>query len=154
VITSSVAAAHTLANVESAEQPVVELENDSAFARYVQSKTAAAYQIHAYAAKHPKRHFSFVNIYPGWVLGVNPLAKTRYDAFNGSNMTLGWLFAPIKVNAMFGVSEDEPPLPVVSGTVHVLDVADGHVKALNIEKLPGDYHNFIMESKSPHGDCE
>ena len=155
VITSSVAAAHTAANAtDSAEQPVVALENDSAFARYTQSKTAAAYQIHAYAASHPQRHFSIVNIYPGWVIGVNPLAKTRYDALNGSNMTLGWLFLPIKVNVMFGVPEDEPPLPVASGTVHVLDVAEGHVKALDVKKVPGYYQHFVMDSHSPHGASE
>jgi hypothetical protein len=88
------------------------------------------------------------------VLGVNPLAKTRPEALNGSNLTLGWLFLPFKINAMMGVSDDEPPVAAVSGTVHVDDVAEGHIKALDVDKVPGGYQNFLMISNSPHGDCE
>ena len=44
---------------------------------------------------------------------------------------------------------EKPPL--VSETVHLDDVVEGHVKALDEEKVKGRMRNFLMCSDSPTG---
>jgi len=107
-----------------------------------------------YVEKNSSRHFSIVNIHPGFVLGPHPLAHNKQEGFNGSNITLGWLFAPIKFNMFYGVSDDEPPVPVSNETVHINDVAEAHVNALDCEKVPGSYKNYVVAAEGPYGPGE
>ena len=35
--------------------------------------------------------------------------------------------------------------------MHIDDVVEGHVKALDTKKVPGEYRNFLLNSDSPTG---
>ena len=41
--------------------------------------------------------------------------------------------------------------PLLSEIVHLEDVVESHVKALDIEKVPGSYRNFLLCSHTPKG---
>lgn len=132
----------------------LDLERDSRFEWYLTSKSAATNMVDDYVANNKSRHFSIVNVHPGWVLGPNPLAHNKQEGLNGSNMVLGWLFVPIKFNMFYGVSDEEPPVPLSSEVVHIDDVAEAHVSALNRDKVPGEYKNYILAGQSPYGICK
>ena len=119
------------------------------FRRYNNSKIAAINLVHEYAASQKPR-FSIINIMPGWVLGPEELSQSKKEAFQGSNQILGWLFAPISIGPFFGLPAEEET-PLLSETIHLDDVADGHVKALDTEKVPGQYRNFLLCSDGPSG---
>ena len=59
------------------------------FHRYINSKIAATNLVHEYGAHRLDSHFSIVNIMPGWILGPEELARSKQEAFKGSNLILG-----------------------------------------------------------------
>ena len=122
------------------------------FHRYINSKIAAANLVHAFSetTEFQKAHFSIVNIMPGWVLGPEELATTKRDAFKGSNLILGWLFMPLKLNPFLDLGADEEA-PLLAESVHLDDVAEAHVNALNVHKVKGNYRNFLLCSDAPYG---
>ena len=87
---------------------------------------------------------------PGWILGPEELSYSKAEAFKGSNLILGFLFAEFTISPLFGLPMSEKP-PLVSETVHLDDVVEGHVKALDEEKVKGRMRNFLMCSDSPTG---
>ncbi|KAL9057864.1 MAG: hypothetical protein Q9162_002094 [Coniocarpon cinnabarinum] len=127
-------------------------ESTCGFHRYVNSKIAAANLVHAYSETSEFRtsHFSIVNIMPGWVLGPEELTTTKRDAFKGSNLILGWLFMPVKLNPFLDLPDAEEA-PLLAESVHLDDVAEGHVNALNVDKVKGKYRNFLLCSDGPNG---
>lgn len=120
------------------------------FERYNHSKIAATNLVHEYAASHPNSHFSLVNILPEWVLGPEELARNKQEAFKGSNMILGWLFQDLKINPLLGLP-NEVENPSLAEMVHLDDVTEGHVNALNTEKVPGHCRSFLLCSHGPTG---
>ena len=123
-----------------------------AFLRYNNSKIAALNLVDEYAAadENKNRHFSIVNIKPGWVLGPEELARSKQEAFKGSNLILGWLFMELHIGPLWGLPADED-LTVISETVHLDDVVESHVNALDTDKVPGAYRNFLLCSDGPTG---
>ena len=120
------------------------------FHHYVNSKVAATNMTREYSSAHPSSHFSIVNIMPGWILGPEELSHSKAEAFKGSNMILGWLFAEVNISPILGLPiSDEAP--VLSETVHLDDVVESHVKALDEEKIKGRMRNFLLCSDSPTG---
>ncbi|KAL8795378.1 MAG: hypothetical protein Q9195_002119 [Heterodermia aff. obscurata] len=117
---------------------------------YTNSKIATANLTREYSSAHPSSHFSIVNIIPGLILGPEELSHSKAEAFKGSNMILGWLFAELNISPLFGLPlSDEAP--VLSETVHLDDVVEGHVKALDEEKIQGQMRSFLLCSHSPTG---
>ena len=118
--------------------------------RYTNSKIATRNLTREYSSTHPSSHFSIVNIMPGWVLGPEELSHSKAEAFKGSNFILGWLFAELNYSPGLGLPlSDEAP--VLSETVHLDDVAEGHVNALDEEKIQGRMREFLLCSDSPTG---
>lgn len=119
--------------------------------RYVNSKIAAHNLIREYAEDHKSSPagFSIVNILPGYVFGPTELAQSKPEAFNGSNIILSWLFTDLDLSPLMGVKKEDAL--ILSETVHLDDVVEAHVKALNTEKVPGKYRNFLMCCDSPTG---
>ena len=132
-------------------QPLVS-DDAPGFERYDHSKVAATNLVHEYGDAHKSESssFSIVNLMPGWILGPEELARNKQEAFKGSNLILGWLFAELSIGPLFGRPENED-VPLVSETVHLDDVVEAHVKALDIDKVPGKYRNFLLCSDSPTG---
>lgn len=120
------------------------------FHRYINSKIAATNLVHNYGAAAASSHFSIVNIMPGWILGPEELARSKQEAFKGSNLILGWLFFELNLAPFLDLPLDEEP-PLLSETVHLNDVVESHVKALNTDKVPGQYRNFLLCSDAPTG---
>ena len=122
------------------------------FQRYINSKIAATNLVHDYgaAASSKNLHFSIVNIMPGWILGPEELARSKQEAFKGSNLILGWLFFDLNLAPFLDLPLEEEP-PLLSETVHLNDVVESHVKALDTDKVPGKYRNFILCSDAPTG---
>ena len=122
------------------------------FRRYVNSKTAALNLVREYGDAHMSETvgFSIVNIMPGWILGPEELARSKQEAFKGSNLILGWLFSELSLGPFFGLDADEAA-PLLAETVHLDDVVECHVKALDTAKVPGKYRNFLLCSHTPCG---
>lgn len=122
------------------------------FHKYINSKIAAINLTDEYVATHQTEedHFSIVNLLPGWVLGPEELARSKQEAFKGSNILLGWLFQRMTLAPLVGLPPEENP-PFFSETVHLDDVVESHVNALNIDKVPGKYRNFLLCSDAPTG---
>ena len=122
------------------------------FHRYINSKIAATNLVHEYGDAHKSdpAHFSIVNIMPGWIIGPEELIRSKKEAFKGSNIILGWLFSELSLAPLLGLSADED-VPLLSETVHLDDVVEGYVKALDTEKVPGNYRNFLFCSHTPNG---
>ena len=121
------------------------------FHRYINSKIAAMNYVREYGAAHESNtHFSIVNIMPGWTFGAEELAQSKQEAFKGSNLILGWLFFDLSLAPFLGLPADEDA-PLLSETVHLDDVVEGHVNALDTDKVPGHYRNFLLCSDSPNG---
>ena len=119
--------------------------------RYINSKIAAHNLIRDYA-ENPKSAaagFSIVNILPGFVFGPEELARSKPEAFKGSNIMLSWLFTDLDLSPLLGGTKEDALM--LSETVHLDDVVEGHVKALDTEKVPGQYRNFLLCSHSPTG---
>lgn len=127
-------------------------DNAPGFHRYINSKIAAMNLVDEYAAtQSPEdRHFSIVNILPGWILGPEELTQSKREAFQGSNVILGWLFADLSLAPYLGLPAGQDA-PFLSETVHLVDVVESHVKALNLDKVPGRYLNFLLCSDTPTG---
>ena len=121
------------------------------FHRYINSKIAATNMIDEYTAAPEFRnaHFS-INIMPGWILGPEELAKNKQEAFQGSNFILSWLFTDLNLAPNLGLPADEYPL-LLSETVHLDDVVEAHVKALDTERIPSKYQSFLLCSDAPTG---
>ena len=85
-----------------------------------------------------------------WVLGPEELARSKQEAFKGSNLILGWLFSESNLAPSLGFPEDEDT-PLLAETVHLDDVVESHINALDTEKVPGKYRNFLLCSHSPTG---
>ena len=117
--------------------------------RYENSKIAATNLVHEYGATQNAR-FSIVNLFPGWILGPEELSRSKQEAFKGSNLILGWLFSELSLAPMLGLPAKED-VPMLQETVHLDDVVESHVKALNTEKVSGKYRNFVLCSHSPYG---
>ena len=122
------------------------------FRIYTDSKIAATNLVHNYGAADKSKdvHFSIVNIMPGWILGPEELARSKQEAFKGSNLILGWLFSELGLGQLYGLPADET-LPLLAETVHLDDVVESHVKALDTDKVPGRYRNFLLCSDAPTG---
>ena len=122
------------------------------FHRYVNSKIAATNLVYEFSntSNFSDAHFSIVNIMPGFVLGPDERARSKVQAFEGSNMVLGWLFMDLKLNAFFNLS-DEEDAPLLAEVVHLDDVTEAHINALDTEKVPGKYQNFLLCSETPNG---
>ena len=122
------------------------------FHRYVNSKSAATNMIDEYTAAPEFRnaHFSIINLMPGWILGPEELAKNKQEAFKGSNIILAWLFADLSLAPYLALPPDEYP-PLLSETVHLDDVVEAHVKALDTERIPSKYQSFLLCSDAPTG---
>ena len=119
--------------------------------RYVNSKIAAHNLIGEYADSHKSATagFSIVNILPGYVFGPTELARSKPEAFKGSNIMLSWLFNEFDLSPLLGGTKEDTRM--LSETVHLDDVVEGHVKALDTEKVPGRYRNFLLCSHGPTG---
>ena len=119
--------------------------------RYINSKIAAHNLVREYADNHKSAAagFSIVNILPGYVFGPEELARTKPEAFKGSNIMLSWLFTDLDLSPLVGGKKED--ILLMSETVHLDDVVEGHVKALDTEKVPGQYRNFLLCSDSPTG---
>ena len=132
-------------------QPLIS-DDAPGFHRYINSKIAATNLVHEYAAGHKPEspHFSIVNIMPGWILGPEELAGSKQEAFKGSNLILSWLFADLNIAPFLGLPADEDA-PLLSETVHLDDVVESHVNALDTDKVPGMYRNFLLCSDGPTG---
>lgn len=137
-----------------ANQPTQPPVSDDAppFRRYINSKTAALNLVREYADAHQSETvgFSIVNLMPGWILGPEELARSKQEAFQGSNLILGWLFSQQSLAPLFGLDADEAA-PLLAETVHLDDVVECHVTALDTAKVPGKYRNFLLCSHSPCG---
>ncbi|KAM0799445.1 hypothetical protein BDR22DRAFT_890341 [Usnea florida] len=120
------------------------------FHRYDNSKAAATNLVDEYANKSKTVQFSIVNLMPGWILGPEELARSKQEAFKGSNIILSWLFTEFSMAPYLGLSMDEDP-PLLSETVHLNDVVECHIKALNTDKVPGNYRTFLLCSNPPTG---
>ena len=122
------------------------------FLKYGNSKIAAMNLVREYeAVKGNKSHFSIVNLMPGWILGPEELARNKQEAFKGSNLILGWLFMELNhLSPLWGLPTTEEP-PVLSETVHLDDVVEAHVNALDTSKVRGKYRNFLLCSDGPRG---
>ena len=122
------------------------------FKRYDDSKIAATNLVHEYGDAHKSEigNFSIVNLMPGWIFGPEELARNKQEAFKGSNLVLGWLFSELSLGPLFGLPANED-VPLLSETVHLDDVVEGHVKALDIDRVPGKYRNFLLCSDTPTG---
>lgn len=127
-------------------------DDAAGFVRYVNSKIAATNLVREYRATHKSEndHFSIVNLMPGWVLGPEELARNKQEAFKGSNLILGWLFRELSLGPLYGLPADED-VPLLSETVHLDDVVEAHVNALDIEKVPGQLREFLLCSEGPTG---
>lgn len=86
----------------------------------------------------------------GWILGPEELAKTKQEAFKGSNMILAWLFADLSLASFLRLPPDEFP-PLLSETVHLDDVVEAHVKALDTERISSKFQSFLVCSDAPTG---
>ena len=119
--------------------------------RYINSKIAAHNLIREYAEnqKSSAAGFSIVNILPGYVFGPTELAQSKPEAFMGSNLMLSWLFTDLDLSPLLGGKKEDALM--LSETVHLDDVVEGHVKALDTEKVPGKYRNFLLCGDSPTG---
>ncbi len=137
------------ANTEMPTQAPVS-DDEPGFARYVNSKIAATNLVHEYSATHEETHFSIVNLMPGWVMGPDELARNKQEAMKGSNLFIGWLFFDYGIGPLLGSAAGEDP-PMLSETVHLEDVVEGHIKALDIDKVPGKDRNFLLCSDGPTG---
>jgi nucleoside-diphosphate-sugar epimerase len=79
-----------------------------------------------------KPHFSVVTLHPVFVFGPNLLQK-RADELSGTNaMLFGSLYSP------------EPMFAPYRG-VHVVDVAEAHIKALSLPEAP--VSSFLLAAK-------
>lgn len=131
--------------------PPTSKEDSPLFLPYHRSKIAANDIVRQYAVNHQSSsHFSIVNLMPGWVLGPNELVSTKADVWQSSNVVLLFLFHQNEMwRAFSNKSPDEVPmLPV---TVHIDDVADAHVRALDVHEGKGQYRNFLLACESPTG---
>ena len=117
---------------------------------YVNSKIATRNITQEYSSTHPSSHFSIVNIMPGYVLGPEELSHSKAEAFKGSNLVFSWLFVDLSISPLVGlpISDKPPMLPMM---VHLEDVVEGHVKALDEEKVKGRLRNFMLCCDSPTG---
>ena len=123
------------------------------FHKYVNSKVASRNLVHDYATAHGQKdlHFSIVNIMPGWIFGPEELTRTKAEAFKGSNQVLAFLFSETRINPLLGLEDEKENAPVLAESVHLDDVVEGHVKALDIDGVPGHYQNFLFCSEGPAG---
>lgn len=123
------------------------------FERYVASKVTATNTVDAYAASpaFAHAHFSVVSLFPGWVLGPSPLATNKPAALHTSNVILSWLFHHLKLNPLLNIPPEVDDVPAPADTVHVDDVAEAHVNALDTARVPGRQRSFLLASDSPHG---
>lgn len=137
------------ADTEVPTQPPVSDEAPG-FHRYVNSKIAATNLVREYAAAHQDSHFSIVCLMPGWVLGPEELARNKQEAMKGSNLFLGWLFSDLSLEPLLGSAGGERP-PALSEVVHLEDVVEAHIKALDTERVPGKARNFLLCSDGPTG---
>lgn len=119
------------------------------FHRYINSKIAAINLVDEYVATQEFKttHFSIINIMPGWILGPEELARNKQEAFN---TILAWLFADLSLARFLGLPADEYP-PVLSKTVHLDDIIEAHVNALNTDQVPGKYRSFLLCSDASTG---
>ena len=122
------------------------------FHRYINSKIAATNLVDEYTAteNYKVSHFSIVNIMPGWILGPEELTPNKQEAFKGSNIILAWLFVDLKLAPFLALPADQD-VPLLSETVHIEDVVEAHVNALDIERIPSKYQSFLLCSDSPTG---
>ena len=127
-------------------------EDAPRFHEYAASKVATTNMVRKYAcSENPKSsHFSIVNLMPGFVLGPEELVHSKKDALKGSNFILSWHFTDLKLNPLFGVGDDEE-MGVIAGIVHLDDTVEGHIKALDTEKIKGKYRAFFMCVEAPYG---
>ena len=132
-------------------QPPV--SNDAVGAhRYTNSKIAAHNFVRDYADNHKSAAvggFGIVNILPGYVFGPEELARSKAEAFKGSNLMLGFLFTDLDLSPLLGGTKEDGLM--LSETVHLDDVVEAHVKALDTDKVAGKYRNFLLCSHSPTG---
>lgn len=120
--------------------------------RYGNSKIACINLVREYATSRSSgnSHFSTVNLFPGWILGPEELARSKKEAFKGSNIILSWLFQELHLGPIIGLGADED-IPVPNTMVHLDDVVEAHVKALDTEKVPGKHRDFLLCSDGPAG---
>lgn len=130
-------------------------EDAPRFFVYNNSKLAMQHHVRQYVAAHPKSSFSIVSLHPGFVLGEAILVTHKADALVGSNMVFrslfdkDWTWAPL-----FSLPANiKVPLP--ASTVHIDDVVEAHVRALEVEEKdwpgPGRWRNYLMQSDGPGG---
>lgn len=79
-----------------------------------------------------KPHFSVVTLHPVFVFGQN-LLQTKADEIAGTN------------GMLFGSLYSEKPMFAPYRGVHVLDVAEAHVKALTLPEAP--VTSFLLSAK-------
>ena len=58
--------------------------------------------------------------------------------------------SPLSLAPFLGLPADQDA-PLLSETVHLDDVVEAHIKALDTEKVPGQYRNFLLCSDTPSG---
>ncbi|KAL8824261.1 MAG: hypothetical protein Q9191_005172, partial [Dirinaria sp. TL-2023a] len=122
------------------------------FHRYINSKIAATNMVDEYTAApaFQNAHFSIINLMPGWIFGPEELAQNRQEAFQGSNVVLAFLFADMNLAPYLALPADERP-PLLSETVHLDDVVEAHINALDTARIPSKYQSFLLCSDAPTG---
>lgn len=104
---------------------------------YAASKVYALHATNEFI-KDKKPSFEVVNMMPAYVIGKSELVTKASDFMTGTN--------PLVMMQILGIS---PPKPFAGATVHVEDVAQLHVRALD-PKIPGG-SSFALNSHSPDG---
>jgi len=146
VITSSVVAIIPWSLVVSPENEQVFDENsripsppgpyESVFEAYSASKTFALNETEKWI-KQEKPSFDVVNIFPSFILGADELVTDPKDAMNGTNYTV--------LKPTLGLDASYCP----GCSIHVLDVAEAHVKALDAS-VPGN-RGYVLSSEGLAG---
>lgn len=104
---------------------------------YAASKVYALHATNEFVEKN-KPSFSVVNMLPAYIIGKSELVTESSSFMTGTN--------PLVMMPILGVS---PPTPLPGVTVHLNDVAELHVKALD-PSIPGG-SSFALNSQSPQG---
>lgn len=120
--------------------------------RYSASKIAARNHVLDYVANRDpsKAHFSIVNLCPGYVCGKQRLAKRQADAFLGTNCYLMFPFYDYKMGSWYGLPEGTDG-PTDGVTLHIDDCTAAHVNALDEQRVPGAFRQFLLATTAPYG---
>lgn len=147
VVTSSVAAIVPFTDLVSGSSPTIFNEKNrttfspppysNSFEGYSASKVKALNDAEAWVTKE-KPNFDVVYLFPSFFEGKNELVVKKEDAFWGTNAVI---LGPVVAGKELG--------SIPGTTVHIQDVAEAHVKALD-GKVPGN-QGYVLNSEGFQG---